>query len=386
MEAPAGRRLRVLHLVANRWWTGSADPVIRLVRGLEARGHQVRLALVRGDRFEAKAREAGIEPVAGLSLDVKSAPWSWAGDLSRLRALVRRDAVEVIHTHHSHDHWLGALCRGGAALARTFHNQRAVKRGPLRRALYRRTDAVLTVSRQIEARCRLAGIAPERIFRVSGVVDLGRFTAPADPTKVRDELGLDGADAAAPVIGPVIGTVARLAHNRGHELLIRGFRLLLPRYPRARLLLVGKGEARPRLEALVRELGMEREILFTGYRDTDLPNVLHALDTFVLMGAGSDESCRAALEAMAAGRPVVARRVGALPDAIEHGVTGLLVDDERPESVETALATLAADPEGARRMGAAGRRHAVETFSPEHHAAEVEAIYLEILARRGRPS
>jgi glycosyltransferase involved in cell wall biosynthesis len=62
------------------------------------------------------------------------------------------------------------------------------------------------------------------------------------------------------------------------------------------------------------------------------------------------------------------------------------VDDERPESVETALATLAADPEGARRMGAAGRRHAVETFSPEHHAAEVEAIYLEILARRGRPS
>jgi glycosyltransferase involved in cell wall biosynthesis len=372
----------VLHLVANRWWTGSADPVIRLVRGLEARGHQVRLALVPGDRFEAKAREAGIEPVAGLSLDVKSAPWAWTRDVARLRALVRRDAVDVIHTHHSHDHWLGALSRGGAALARTFHNQRAVKRGPLRRALYRHTDAVLVVSRQIEERCRLAGIRPERIFRVSGVIDLLRFTENADPARVRGELGLDGS---APS-GPVIGTVARLAHNRGHELLIRGFRRLLPRYPRARLLLVGKGEARLRLEALVRELGLEREILFTGYRDADLPAVLHALDTFVLMGAGSDESCRAALEAMAAGRPVVARRVGAMPEAVEHGVTGLLVDDERPESVEAALGALAGDPERARRMGEAGRRRAVETFSPEHHAEEVEAIYLKILARRGRSS
>jgi glycosyltransferase involved in cell wall biosynthesis len=372
----------VLHLVANRWWTGSADPVIRLVRGLEARGHQVRLALVPGDRFEAKAREAGIEPVAGLSLDVKSAPWSWARDLARLRALVRRDAVDVIHTHHSHDHWLGALSRGGAALARTFHNHRAVKRGLLRRALYRHTDAVLVVSRQIEDRCRLAGIGPERIFRVSGVIDLLRFTENADPAGVRGELGLDGG---APA-GPVIGTVARLAHNRGHELLIRGFRRLLPRYPRARLLLVGKGEAQPRLEALVRELALEREILFTGYRDADLPAVLHALDTFVLMGAGSDESCRAALEAMAAGRPVVARRVGALPEVVEQGVTGLLVDDERPESVEAALATLAGDPERARRMGEAGRRRAVEAFSPEHHAEEVEAIYLEILSRRGRAS
>jgi glycosyltransferase involved in cell wall biosynthesis len=382
VAAPERRRLRVLHLVANRWWTGSADPVIRLVRGLEARGHHVQLALVRGDRFEAKAREAGIEPVAGMSLDVKSAPWAWVSDLTRLRTLVRDDAVDVIHTHHSHDHWLGALCRGGAALARTFHNQRAVKRGPFRRALYRRTDALLPVSRQIEDRCRTAGIDPGRIFRVSGVVDLGRFIEPADPAKVRDELGLDGDGTA----GPVIGTVARLAHNRGHELLIRGFRRLLPRYPRARLLLVGKGEARPRLEALVRELKLEREILFTGYRDADLPAVLQALDTFVLMGAGSDESCRAALEAMAAGRPVVARRIGALPEAVEHGVTGLLVDDERPESVEAALATLAGDPERARRMGEAGRQRAVETFSPEHHAEEVEAIYLEILARRSRPS
>jgi glycosyltransferase involved in cell wall biosynthesis len=371
--------LRVLHLVANRWWTGSADPVIRLVGGLEKRGHRVWLALIAGDRFEAKAREAGIEPIPGLSLDVKAMPWAWLSDLRRLRAFRRREQIDLVHVHHSHDHWLGLAARGSAALVRTFHNQRAVRLGRVARAFYRRADAVVAVSGQIAERIRLAGVAPERIHRVGGVVDLARFVEEADPMPVRAELGLGTGGATS---GPIIGSVARLAENRGHELLIHGFKRFLGRHPRARLLLVGKGEARPRLEAMVRDLGLEREVIFTGYRDGDLPAVLRALDTFVLVGAGSDESCRAALEAMAAGRPVVARRVGALPDTVTHGETGLLLDEERPESVERALTALAEDPTRARRMGEAGRRRAMAEFSPERHAEQVEAVYHAALARR----
>jgi glycosyltransferase involved in cell wall biosynthesis len=122
--------------------------------------------------------------------------------------------------------------------------------------------------------------------------------------------------------------------------------------------------------------------MLTGYRDGDLPAVLAALDVFALMGAGSDESCRAALEAMAAGRPVVGRRVGALPDTVEHERTGLLIDDERPESVAAALGALARDPARARAMGEAGRRRAREVHSPARHAERMEAIYREVLARR----
>ena len=75
--------LTVLHLVANRWWTGSADPVIRLVQGLRARGHRVRLGLIPGDRFEAKAREAGIEPIPGLSLEARVDPRGLVRDVRR---------------------------------------------------------------------------------------------------------------------------------------------------------------------------------------------------------------------------------------------------------------------------------------------------------------
>ncbi len=175
--------LRVLHLVANRWWTGSADPVIRLVGGLEKRGHRVWLALIAGDRFEAKAREAGIEPVAGLSLDVKAMPWSWLADWRRLRALVRREQIDLVHVHHSHDHWLGAACRGSAALARTFHNQRAVRLGRVARALYRRADAVLAVSGQIAERVRLAGVAarPHPPRRAAWWISRGSSRRPTPP-------------------------------------------------------------------------------------------------------------------------------------------------------------------------------------------------------------
>ncbi|MGH7399176.1 MAG: glycosyltransferase, partial [Candidatus Rokuibacteriota bacterium] len=113
------------------------------------------------------------------------------------------------------------------------------------------------------------------------------------------------------------------------------------------------------------------------------PGVLQALDAFALMGAGSDESCRAALEAMAAGRPVVGRRVGALPETVLHGVTGLLLDDDRPESVAAALRALVAEPERAAAMGRAGRERARAVYSSDAHAARVEEIYRKALAAKG---
>lgn len=367
------RTLVVLHLVANRWWTGSADPVVRLVTGLQARGHRALLGVVPGDRFETKAREAGVVPVAGLTLDARSGPVTLLRDLVRLRALVRDERVDVIHAHHSHDHWLALLARrrrdggGRIPVVRTFHNFRSVNRGRVARALYRRTAAAFAVSRQIEARCRDAGIPAGRVFWTPGAADLPRFAGEPDPTPVREEFKLGRA--------PVIVSVARFAANRGHEQLLAGFRLLLGSFPDARLLLVGKGETRARLEQLVAELGLTERVVFTGYRDRDLPVVLAAADCFALMAGGSDDSCRAALEAMAAARPVVAGRAGALPETVLHGETGLLVDDERPESVAAALGALLGDAERARAMGRAGRKRAQTEFGPERSVDIVERVY-----------
>jgi glycosyltransferase involved in cell wall biosynthesis len=363
-------------LAANRWWTGSADPVIRLVSGLRARGHEVFLGVTPGDRFEAKARDAGLPLVEGLHLHARLAPLALAGDGLRLRALVRNEGIDIVHTHHSHDHWLSLLARprrldgGRAMLVRTFHNVRAVKRSVTARPLYRRTAAVFAVSRQIEARCREVGLGAERVYWIPGAADLPRFGDAGDGASIREEFKLGRA--------PVVVSVARFAANRGHEQLLVGFGELLGRLPDARLLLVGKGERRDRLEQLVAELGLAHRVIFTGYRDRDLPQVLAAADCFALMAAGSDESCRAALEAMAAGRPVVARAVGALPETVVDGETGLLVGDEGPGAVAAALWAILADPARARAMGGAGRRRAEAEFGPERSVTIVEAVYRAI--------
>lgn len=366
--------LTVLHLAANRWWTGSADPVLRLLAGLRQRGHHPLLGVIPGDRFEAKAREAGFELLPGLSLSPHVTPAAFVRDVIRLRRLVRSAVVDVIHTHHAHDHWLAMLVRTRAGhgrpipVVRTFHNLRSVKGGGLERRLYGRTAAVFAVSRQIEARCREIGIPAARVVWTPGAADLLSFTPADDPTPIREEFRLGDA--------PVVVSVSRLAAGRGHELLLNGFQFLLATLPEARLLLVGKGETRAWLEQTVSKMGLGGHVIFTGYRgDRDLPAVLAAADCFALMAAGSDDSCRAALEAMAAARPVVARRVGALPETIADGETGLLIDGDRPEAVATALAAILGNRARAQAMGRAGRRRAETEFSPDRSVSIVEQVY-----------
>src|ERR1043166_1740819 len=110
--------LTVLHLAANRWWTGSADPVIQLASGLRARGHRVLLGVIPGDRFEAKAREAGFDIVPDLDLQARFQPFAFIRDVRRLSKVVAREGVDVIHCHHSHDIEAGLARLGLETVAR----------------------------------------------------------------------------------------------------------------------------------------------------------------------------------------------------------------------------------------------------------------------------
>jgi hypothetical protein len=159
-----GRALVVLHLAANRWWTGSADPTIRLVTGLRQRGHRVLLGAIPA---LASRRSPGIGLVGGLRLDPRAGPAALARDAFRLRRLVRAEGVDLVHVHHSHDHWLAALARprrGGrrAPVVRTFHSLRAVRCDRLAASLYRRAaaalDAVVIAERWIIGREFTVGI------------------------------------------------------------------------------------------------------------------------------------------------------------------------------------------------------------------------------------
>ena len=362
----------ILHLVANRWWTGSAEPALDLAVSLRARGHHVEFACIPGDVLDARVRAAGFTPPAGLALVRTARPWVVARDVRRLRRLVHDRGYDVVHTHQTHDHWLAAWAIRGlrTRLVRTVHHRRAAHSGPLARWLFRRTAAVMAPSEAIVERLGRTGVAPDRLSVVRGAVDAARFERGATGAAFRAELGLGPA--------PVVGCVARLVPGRGQDVLLRAAGCLRSTFPELRVVLVGRGEGRPDLEGLVRSLGLSEVVRFAGYRGDDLPEALAALDVFALLGAGSEESCRAVLEAMAAARPVVAAPVGALAETVVDGETGWLARPE-PAVVAERLGRLLADPVLARRMGESGRSRVRACFSQAARAEATEAAYARAL-------
>jgi L-malate glycosyltransferase len=382
------RPLSILHLLSNRWWTGTAEPVLALVRGLRERRQRVILGVPAGSQVEDLARKAGIPLLEGLQLDPRFQPWPWLQDLHTLSAFLRRTTVDILHAHLSHDHWLASCAlsllnlskRHVPVCVRTVHTLRR-PRSLSNRWLLRNGAAHLiavspTLRHNIMERLR---VSPSHVTAISGAVDGHRFHPGVSGDCIRREFALEPTT-------PVVGIVARIAASRGHLTLVEAFAQVHTAIPTARLMIVGKGEFRPQVEQRVAELGLTDAVIFTGYREAALPEVLAALDVFVLMAPGSEGSCRAVLEAMAVGKPVVATRMGALQDIVLDGETGLLVEARAGTALAHAISRLLRASEQARRMGSRGRQRVEHAFSHQRQVDEVLSLYQHLRAAQHTPS
>jgi glycosyltransferase involved in cell wall biosynthesis len=182
----------------------------------------------------------------------------------------------------------------------------------------------------------------------------------------------------------VFGFVGRLVPIKDPTTLIRAFAQVLPRVPRARLMLVGDGELRPELERLVASLGLAPAVAFLGWR-SDLCSVHATLDVLTLSSL-SEGTPLALIEAMAAGRATIATSAGGTPDVVADGITGLLVPARDPAALAEAMIRLAGDPALRSRMGIAGRARSLE-YRLDRLVADVERLYRRGLDRkRARPA
>ena len=369
--------LSILHLVSNRWWTGTADPVLALVKGLLACQQRVVLGAPSGSQVEELARKSGIPLLEGLHLDPRFHPGVWLQDVQRLRRFLYETPVDVLHMHLSHDHWLGfvaasllqGLKRRQTIRLRTVHTLRRSRVYTSRWLLRYGADHLVTVS--ISLRRELMEkfhVAPADVTVIPGAVDGQRFHPGVSGAPIREELQIDSKV-------PLVGIVARIAPSRGHLTLLEAFAHVHRAIPEARLLIVGKGEFRPEVERRVCELGLANIVLFAGYREDDLPEVLAALDLFVLLAPGSEGSCRAVLEAMAIGKPVIAARLGALEDIVRDGETGLLIEPHAPLPLAHAINRLLRSPDSARHMGLRGRQRVECAFSRQRQVEDVLSLY-----------
>jgi glycosyltransferase involved in cell wall biosynthesis len=356
----------VLHTEASPGLGGQEVRTLNEARWTAERGWRVLLAVQPEGRLLERARAAGLEAVP-----VRMAGAFDPRALAALVRLIRRERVSLVHTHSSVDAWLGGmaarLCR--VPVVRTRHVSIPIRRGP--NPVYRwLADRVITSGEAIRRMVLAAGVPPERVVAIPAGVNLEAFPFGARAPEVLHELRLRS---------PVIGSVAMFRGSKGHPQLLQAFARVREKRPEASLLLVGDGIRRAWVEQLARDAKLSDAVVFTGFRP-DVPALLGAMDCFALASTRTEGVPQALLQAFAAGVPVVASRIGGIPEVVTHGETGLLVESESVEALAAAIERVLDDREAAGRRARAARALVEERFSHTSVVGRLLHLYGELLA------
>ena len=303
---------------------------------------------------------------------VQADSWLRRGDVARLSAFLGRVRPHIVTTHVARDTVVTApLARWrGAKVIETFHGAGEGPRGLVSgRLISRFVDRAIAVSEAARATLIGSGYPAEKVVVVPDGRDLSRFRSGSARDALRRELGIERTV-------PLVGVAGRLEPRMGHAELFEAWPSIIGEFPAARLLVVGDGSLRPRLEARARELGLVSQIIFAGRR-TDFPHVLDAIDLLALPSL-SEGMALTAIEASAMGRPVVATAVDGIPEVIREARTGRLVPPADPAALSRAIRGVLRDPLGAQRMGRAGRDFVLDRFSLERHVSSTARVYRDV--------
>lgn len=338
-----------------------------LARSLARRGHGVEILTLRMRGLPAREVMDGIVVRRVLRGFGRGPLFILSYMVSLGGALVgRRGRFDILHTHYAYlDAIVCALLRpalgaravvvrlGGGAPAGDLSRLRRLRVAWWALPLIKRLDRFVVMSRSMRQELIEAGFAPARITLIPNGVDLEAFAPPGQAER----------SAAPEQQAPTVVSVARLSPEKGIDVLLLAWHAALPRLPGARLELIGDGPQRQELARLARALGLDGSVAFRG-EVADVRPWLRAGAVFVLPSR-SEGLPNALLQAMAMGLPCVATRVGGIPEVIEDGVNGRLVDPGQPEALARVLAEILQDGEQAGRLGAAARRCVEERFTLE---------------------
>jgi glycosyltransferase involved in cell wall biosynthesis len=289
--------------------------------------------------------------------------------LSRLRAVISREKPDVVHSHLLDANFYSSVACRLLSLPHvcTEHGDMAIKKSVADRGKFAilslASASIVCVSESIRQTARKISLSPGKLSVIhNGVV----FSGDGAST-LRQELGIpDGA--------LLVGNVANLYPVKGHVHLIRAFAAFLRDFPDARLVIVGRGRERESLVALVRGLCIpDGRVFLTGFR-SDVENIMKALDIFVLPSL-SEGLPVALLEAMSAGVPIIATRVGGVPEVLGENRHGTLVAPGAWEELRSALTSVALDLEAQRRRAETARGYVKEFFSLDAMAKKYVAVY-----------
>jgi glycosyltransferase involved in cell wall biosynthesis len=321
-----------------------------------------------------RMREAGVVFLPlGRRRRSEILPWR------RLAAYIRRERVDVLHAHMFGSNFWGTVIGrlAGVPVVIAHEHTWSFEGEPLKRLLDREliarwSDAFIAVSRADRRRMiEIERIPFERIrFIPNGIAS----RAPTRGHDLRAELGVGS--------GPLVGAVGALRPQKGYDVLIQATAHLREDHPDLHVLITGDGPEKARLEALISELGLGDTVLLLGRR-LDVPDLLAELDV-AACASHFEGSPLAVMEYMEAGLPIVATRVGGVPDLIEDGVHGLLVEPGDPAGLAMAIGDLLSGRARASALGTCARARRRLEFDLDVMVHNIEELYEELLAARTR--
>ncbi|WP_107689192.1 glycosyltransferase [Coprothermobacter proteolyticus] len=368
-----GRKIKVLHVIPNFGAGGAERLVLDLMEETDHDKFEVAavsLYAKTGTILEDEIRKKGLrvfylDKHKGLDLTM----------IPKLGKVFKHYKPDVVHTHRYVLRYTvlpSLLCRVPVCV-HTIHNIAQ--------------NEVDWVGRFIHKMCfSFANVVPvsisEEVATSVRQVYGAKIRTPVIYNGVKTTLfpSYSGVDQTKDIEETIILHVGRFSPQKNHRLLLEAFSLASAEYPKLKLWLVGDGELRPLVEEMAQKLGLGDRILFLGIR-SDVHKLLEQADIFVL-SSDWEGMPLSILEAMAAGKPVVATAVGGVPELVENGLTGLLVPPDNANALAEALLLLAKHPELRQVMGQNGQKKAIDCFDISRTAREYEALYCKLLEER----
>lgn len=361
--------MTILQIDTSRGFGGQQEWVLRLSNALSARGHQVILACRPETLLAWMGAERGLRV---LPLPVRNSVDLWA--IGTLVRTIRREGVEIIHTHNAATSWAAWFAAHAwpfgsqrPALIRTRHLMKKSRYGFPYRYL---SDRVVVVSEHLRSYLvQEVGIPSSKVVVISPGVETDFYQPAFNGEEIRQELAI-------PAEVPVIGMIAFLRREKGQSVLIEAAPTILSRFPNVYFLLVGSGGDERRLRGLAREKGIERHVIFTGYR-TDIPRLLTAIDLFVAPSF-SEALGISILEAMSMEKPVIASNVGGIPEVISNEKNGLLIPPGDPGAFAEAILSLLCNSQRAEKLGKSARKTVEERYHLHRAVDDTVSLYQSV--------
>jgi glycosyltransferase involved in cell wall biosynthesis len=365
--------LKVLHIELGRYMYGGAGQVKYLLEGLRRYpGENVLVCEQQSELAKVWDKSQGRVHTVRLGLldefDFRL--------VAQLRRIIAAERPDLVHVHCRRGDYFCALAarREGVPLLLSRRNDDALSAfdAKVKLPLF---DRMIAISRAVKEITVAAGVPADRITIVSDGVDVTRFAPQCDQGWFTREFGL------APE-RKVLGMVASLIPRKGHMVLMDALPAILARHPDIYVLIFGKGRLEKDLRRIIAERGWQDQVRLEGYR-SDTDRFLPCLDMLV-HPAWREGMGVSILEAASCGVPVVASGVGGILDAIEDGVTGLLVKPGDKDGLAAAINRLLDEPETRRAFAGAGRARMVAQFSREHMVDGNYKVYQAFAADRAK--